>query len=86
MCESKISGGATEKLLYSEELGDTFLHGLMLWKVMQRSAWNDIANWRTEQLNNYYLSQLHACLDDDLFKEEEMGSVGELSRVCSQIL
>ena len=26
------------------------------------------------------------CLDDDQFKEEELGSVGELSKVCSQIV
>ena len=26
------------------------------------------------------------CIDDHLFKEEEMKSVGELSKVCSQIV
>ena len=26
------------------------------------------------------------CIDDHQFKEEEMGSVGELSKVCSQIV
>ena len=30
---------------------------------MQRNAWKDIANWRTNQLNNYTKSQHHA-LDD----------------------
>ena len=38
----------------------TIPHGPMTWKVMQRSAWNDIANWGTKQLNNYTKSQHHA--------------------------
>ena len=64
----------------------TFPHGLVTWKVMKRNVWNDIANWRTEQLNSYTKSQHHACIDDHQLKEEEMGSVGELSNVCSQIV
>ena len=36
-----------------------FLHGLMTWLVM-RSVWKDIANWRTEQLNNSTKYHLHA--------------------------
>ena len=38
----------------------TFVHGLVIWKVMQRSAWKDIANWWTKQLNSYTKSQHHA--------------------------
>ena len=34
-----------------------FPHGPMTWKVMQRSAWKDIANWQTKQLNSYTKSQ-----------------------------
>ena len=30
----------------------TFLHGPATWKVMPQSVWNDIANWRTQPLNN----------------------------------
>ena len=26
------------------------------------------------------------CIDDDQFKEQELGSVGELSKVCSRIV
>ena len=52
---------------------------------MQRSAWRDIANWQTKQLNSYTKLELHA-FDDHLVKEKEMGSVGELSKVCSQIV
>ena len=66
-------------------LAQTFLHGFMIWKVMQRNAWNDIVTWRTKTTQ-----QLHKvatpCIDDHQFKEEEMGSVGELSKVCSQIV
>ena len=36
-----------------ENLTRTFPHGPMTWKVMQRNAWKDIANWRTKQLNSY---------------------------------
>ena len=62
----------------------TFLHGPMTWKVMQRNVWNDTSNWRTKQLNSSTKSQ-HRCMDDHQFKEEENGSVGELSPVCSQL-
>ena len=61
-----------------------FLHGRMTWKVMQRSAWKNIANWQT---NNSTVTQVETpCIDDHQFKEEEMGSVGELSHECSQIV
>ena len=42
----------------------------------------DLANKKTEQL--YTVSA--PCLDDHNSKKEELGSVGELSRVCSQIV
>ena len=48
-------------------------HGITILKVMRRNVWSDIADWRTEQP------------DDHQFKEEELGSVGQLSNVCSQI-
>ena len=37
-----------------------FPHGPMTWKVMQRSAWKDIAKWRIKRLNNCTKSQRHA--------------------------
>ena len=52
---------------------------------MQRNAWKDIcelANQTTEQL--YKVGT--PCLDDHQFGEEEIGSVGELSTVCSQMV
>ena len=42
----------------------------------------ELANKTTQQL--YKVST--PCIDDHHFKEEEMKSVGELSKVCSQIV
>ena len=36
-----------------KNLKQTFLHGPMTWKVMQRNAWRDNAKWQTKQLNSY---------------------------------
>ena len=49
---------------------------------MPRNVWNDIVSWQTRRLNNSTKYQLH----DHHFKEEELKSVGELSKVCSQIV
>ena len=51
---------------------------------MPRNVWNDreLANRTTQQL--YKVST--PCIDDHHFKEEELKSVGELSKVCSQIV
>ena len=49
---SKISAG-------QRILRQTFSHGPMTWKVMQRNAWKDLANLRTKRLNSYTKSQLH---------------------------
>ena len=46
--------------LILRNLAHTFPHGLVIWNVLQRKAWNDIANWRTKQLNNFLKSQVHA--------------------------
>ena len=43
----------------------------------------DIVSWQTRRLNNS--TKYQPCIDDHLFKEEEMKSVGDLSKVCSQI-
>ena len=42
----------------------------------------ELANKTTQQLHKVATP----CIDDHQFKEEEMGSVGELSTVCSQIV
>ena len=62
-----------------------YLHGPMTWKVMQRNAWQDIANWRIKTTQQLY-KVATPCMDDHQFEEEEIGSVGELSTVCSQIV
>ena len=62
-----------------------YLHGPMTWMVMQRNAWKDIANWRKKTPQQLY-EVATPCMDDHQFGEEEIGSVGELSTVCSQIV
>ena len=42
----------------------------------------EFANKTTEQ----FYKDATPCMDDHQFKEEEMGSVGSLSKVCSQIV
>ena len=57
----------------------------MTWLVLQRNVWNDIVSWRTRRLSNS-TSYLPPCLDDHHFQEEQLKSVGDLSKVCSQIV
>ena len=87
MFESRISAGALKKHQKQRPWGNLmpkrYLHGPMTWKVMQRNAWKDIANWRTKRRNNYTKSRRHALMTINL--KEEVGSVGELSTVCSQL-
>ena len=47
---------------------------------MQRNVWS----WRKTHQQLYKVTT--PCLDDHQFKEEELGSVGELTKVCSQIV
>ena len=47
--------------------------------------WKGTANWQTRKLSNYDEVST-PCLDDHQFKEEENGSVGELSTVCCQLV
>ena len=83
MFESRISAGATEKLPHSENFR------ISSWSYdMEGHAKNcverycELANKTTQQL--YKVST--PCIDDHHFKEEELKSVGELSKVCSQIV
>ena len=83
MFGSRISAGATEKLPCSENLRisswsyDMEGHAT---KCVERYC--ELANKTTQQL--YKVST--PCIDDHHFKEEELKSVGELSKVCSQIV
>ena len=83
MFESRISAGRVEKLPFPQNLRisswsyDMAGHAK---KCVERYC--DVANKTTQQL--YKVST--PCIDDHHFKEEELKSVGELSKVCSQIV
>ena len=59
-----------------------YLHGPSIWKVMPRNEWNAVASPANKTTLVLYKVST-PCLDDHTFKEEELGSVGELSTVCS---
>ena len=89
MFESKISAGATEKLPYSEKLGANISSCPVVWKVMPKKCverYCELVNKTTQQLYEVVMM----CVDDHQFKEEEVGSVGELSTSllakCSKML
>ena len=52
---------------------------------MQRSVWNDIVSWQKKTTQQLYKVST-PCIDDHHFKEEELKSVGEFSKVCCQIV
>ena len=52
---------------------------------MPRNVWNDVVSWQTGRLNNSTEYLLPASMTTTV-KEEELKSVGELSKVCSQIV
>ena len=84
MFESRISAGSSRKASkYRETLREHFLmvqwHGRSC-KEMHGKI--ELANKTTRQ----FFKVATPCIDDHQFKEEEMGSVGELSKVCSQIV
>ena len=83
MFESRISAGAPEKLPCSEN------RSISSWsydmeghakKCVERCC--ELANRTTQQL--YKVST--PCIDDHHFKEDELKSVVELSKVCTQIV
>ena len=78
MFESRISAGASEKLACTGKPGaDIFSCREMCGAILRAGEQN------SQQLYNVTTP----CLGDHLFKEEEeLGSVGELSKVCSQIV
>ena len=85
MLESQISAGRTGKIPYYENLRvsswshDGEGHAK---KCVERYCYCESANKTTQQL--YKVST--PCINDHHFKEEEMKSVGELSKVCCQIV
>ena len=83
MFVSRISAGTTEKLPLSEILCISSwsydMEGRAK-KCVERYC--ELANKTTQQLNKVSTP----CIDDHHFKEEELKSVRELSKVCSQIV
>ena len=83
MFESRISAERTEKLPYSGNLRisswsyDMEGHAK---KCVERYC--ELANRTTQQLYKVSIP----CTEDHHFKEEDLKSVGELSKVCSQIV
>ena len=80
LSESRMSAGGAEKLLHLER------------SEANMSSWScdveghgDIANLQTNRFHNY-TKVATPCLDDHHFKEEELKSVGELSKICAQIV
>ena len=81
MFESRISAGGTEKTTMLGKSVYLFVvprYGRK--KCVERCC--ELANKTTQQF--YKVST--PCIDDHPFKEEELKSVGELSKVCSQIV
>ena len=84
MVQSRISAEAAQKIPGWEKPHAKTAACLMTWKVMRRNEWNCIvkANKKTEQL--YKVST--PCVEDHGFKKEELETVGEPSKICSQIV
>ena len=85
MFESRISAGATEKIPgwetpHAKTVAWSYDMEGHTQKCVQRNC--ELANKKTEQV--FKVSS--PCLDDLHFKKEELESVGELSKVCSQIV
>ena len=61
------------------------LRGPTTWRVMPRNVWNDIVSWQTRRLSNSTKYLLHASMTTTS-KKKKLKSVGELSKVWSQIV
>ena len=81
MFESRISAGAVENYQKQEPhrnlMPKQYLDDPMTWKVMQRNAWKDIANWRIKQRNNKTKSRHNAWMTI-IFREE----IGKQTCTC----
>ena len=68
-----------ENCLGGRNLTQKLSGGHTIWKVMRTSALKDIASWQLCKVST-------PCLDDHNSRKEELETVGELSKVCSQIV
>ena len=83
MFESRISAGATEKLPRSEHMSiSSWSYDMEGHAKKCVEQYCELANKTTQQL--YKVST--PCIDDHHFKEEDLKSVGDVSKVCSQIV
>ena len=57
---ANFRGGSRETDIPSKIF--VFLHGLMIWRVMQRNVWSDIVSWQTRRLSNSSKYLLHASM------------------------
>ena len=48
-----------------------FLHGLMMWKIMQRNVWSDIVRWPTRRRNDSTKYLLHASMTTTSKKKKQ---------------
>ena len=83
--KSRMSAGAKEKLLYSEKTEAN----ISSWSYgMEDRAKKCVGRYC--ELANKSIQQLHKvatpCIDDHQLTEEEIGSVGELPKICAQIV
>ena len=62
MFESQISADATKKVAWLRNPTRTQALRVMMWKVMRRNAWNDIAKWRTKRLSSCMKSLHHVLM------------------------
>ena len=82
LCESRISAGTTEKLPCSENLSvSSWSHDMEGHATKYADRHCELANKTTQQLYKVRAS----CIDHH-FKEEELKTVGGLSKICSQIV
>ena len=61
------------------------LRGPTIWKDMLKNALKDIANWQTKRRSNCTKSQVFAWMII-ISRKRNVNQVGELSKVCSQIV
>ena len=83
MFESRISAGGTERLPFPQNLRiSSWSYDMEGHAKKYVERYCELAYKSTQQLHKVSIP----CIDDHHFKAEEMKSVGELSRVCSQIV
>ena len=65
--------------------GQTLSRGPATWKDTRKSALREIVRWQTKKTEQFYKASTPR-MDDHNTKREELETVGELSKVCSQLV